>query len=431
MRCEGLRGVDEGSGVVEGLDGPERLILERRPALRSVVVMGLWRLVGLGAIAGAGVWLVVTGLAPVLGQWAVGGAVVVALVLLSWLSLVRDAMRLRLTDRRISVRSGVFNVVSADAPLEQVTNVLVVRTLTQRVFGLGTIGALTASDAGTIAWMHVDDCAELAARINQVIDEAKAHRLRVGQAGRVGGGEVGGGNGSMTGTMMPERTNTVPADESSAADEMGSPRLPVLGVVGGIGAGKSTVARAFAELGCHVIDSDQRARAALDREDVRERLVSWWGVGILAADGRVDRSKVAAIVFSDAKERSRLEAEVHPIVRQERAAMIREAKAARAAGVIVDAPLLFEAGVDAECDAVVFVEAPASVRLARVQASRGWSGEELERRERAQMGLEEKRARCRYVIENSGPAERSLVEQARGVLDDARSRWAAPGVVEE
>ncbi|MBY0263202.1 MAG: dephospho-CoA kinase, partial [Phycisphaerales bacterium] len=158
-----------------------------------------------------------------------------------------------------------------------------------------------------------------------------------------------------------------------------------------------------------------------------------WGPGVLGEGGRIERAKVASIIFADASERVRLEALVHPIVRQERAAMIREAREARAAGVIVDAPLLFEAGVDAECDAVVFVDAPPAVRLARVQSSRGWTTEELERRERAQMSLDEKRARCRYVIDNGGAegvnGQRPLAEQAREVLDDARSRWAAPGVV--
>lgn len=413
--------------MADGLHEQERLILERRPALRSVVVMGLRRLVGLAWLGVMGVWLVASATAPVLGQWVVGIAIVATLLLLSWLSIVRDAMRFRLTDRRISARAGVFGVVSADAPLEQVTNVIVVRTFAQRLLGLGTIGCFTASDAGTIGWTHVDGSGGLAARINRAIDEAKI------RPGAPAASVDPSARASRRGPMSMKASDGRPSSADAAGTPTPLPRLPVLGIAGGIGAGKSTVARAFAELGCHVIDSDQRARAALDRPDVREQLVSWWGPGVLGEGGRIERAKVASIIFGDAGERARLEALVHPIVRQERAAMIREAREARAAGVIVDAPLLFEAGVDAECDAVVFVDAPADVRLARVQASRGWTLEELERRERAQLSLDQKRARCRYVIDNGGvegaSGQRPLAEQAGEVLDDARSRWAAPGIV--
>lgn len=196
----------------------------------------------------------------------------------------------------------------------------------------------------------------------------------------------------------------------------GANAMPIIGIVGGVGAGKSTVAREFQRLGCYVVDSDARAREALDRPEVREQLVAWWGKDILNAEGRVDRSKVGSIVFAMPKERQRLEALVHPIVRQDRTRLVQEAARFWAKGVIVDAPLLFEAGVDKECDAVVFVDAPREVRLERVRTSRGWDDAELEKREAAQISLDQKRSRCRFVIVNDGATD--IAKQASGVLEE-------------
>jgi dephospho-CoA kinase len=181
---------------------------------------------------------------------------------------------------------------------------------------------------------------------------------------------------------------------------MSDARPIVIGLAGGIGAGKSLVARVFAELGCVVIDSDAEAKAALDRPEVRRRLVEWWGSGVVGADGKVDRAEVAKIVFTDEAARRRLEALVHPLVKAARDAAVARASAAGAPAVVVDAPLLFEAGVDKECDVVVFVDAPRAARLARVKATRGWDEPELDRRERAQWGLDVKRPLADYVVVN-------------------------------
>lgn len=92
--------------------------------------------------------------------------------------------------------------------------------------------------------------------------------------------------------------------------------------------------------------------------------------------------------------------------------------------MIVDAPLLFEAGLDAECDAVIFVDAPRAVRLERVRANRGWSPEELERRESAQLPLQTKRERADYCVVNDGPLA-DLEASVAGVLRDILSRRTA------
>jgi dephospho-CoA kinase len=191
----------------------------------------------------------------------------------------------------------------------------------------------------------------------------------------------------------------------------------VLGIAGGIGSGKSTVARAFAALGWVVVDSDQQAAAALLRDDVRGTLVQWWGSGVLDSSGMIDRKAVGRIVFADAAERKRLEELIHPLIARGRRDAIAAATAAAGRapdGVVYDAPLLFEAGLDRECDAVVFVDAPRERRLERVRASRGWDEHELAKREASQWPLDRKRAGCRFVVVNDGDA-RGVDEQVRHV----------------
>lgn len=207
-----------------------------------------------------------------------------------------------------------------------------------------------------------------------------------------------------------------PPTSSRPRDEAAPSGPVVIGLAGGIGAGKSHVAKVLGDLGCVVSDSDALAKAALQEPGVRGELAAWWGPGVLDDQGRVDRARVGAIVFADPAQRRRLEALVHPRVHAARARQMQEARARGAPALVIDAPLLFEAGVDAECDAVVFVECPAPVRRERVRA-RGWTDDELARREAAQLPLEEKRRRCRFVIDND-PARTDLPAQARRVLDE-------------
>jgi dephospho-CoA kinase len=208
-------------------------------------------------------------------------------------------------------------------------------------------------------------------------------------------------------------------------------RCPIIGLAGGIGAGKSTVAAAFAHLGCVVSDSDAQAQAILDRPEVVGELVRWWGAGVVdSGSGRIDRRAIAAIVFSDPAQRRRLESLVHPLVARERAELVTRATRAGAPAVVIDAPLLFEAGVDAECDAVVFVVAPVEERFERVQRSRGWSRAEFDRRESAQAPTSEKRARSNFLVNNAA-SRADIDEQVTRILRSIlRGRSAQPPVGE-
>lgn len=187
------------------------------------------------------------------------------------------------------------------------------------------------------------------------------------------------------------------------------PSPVVVGVAGAIGAGKSAVARALGEAGCLVIDFDAEAKAALDLPAVRERVserlgpaAARAGVALIDGSGLFDRAALARVIFADASARKVLESIVHPVVWRTKEAARAEAEAAGVWGIVLDAPLLFEAGLDGSCDVVVFVDAPRATRLARVTQGRGWDADELDRREAAQMDAGEKRRRSHAVVENAG-----------------------------
>lgn len=189
----------------------------------------------------------------------------------------------------------------------------------------------------------------------------------------------------------------------------------ILGLAGGIGSGKSAVAAVLAEMGFVVSDSDAGARAVLELPEVAAELVAALGPGVLDPQGRPDRRAIADAVFADATKRKALEAIVHPRLHEQRAGLIEHARSSGAAGVVIDAPLLFEAGVDAQCDAVLYVDAPRDLRLQRVQEARGWSEDELDRREAAQWPLDQKRRRSHAVVVNNGDLDALRRQVARAL----------------
>ncbi|TVQ29919.1 MAG: dephospho-CoA kinase [Phycisphaeraceae bacterium] len=192
-------------------------------------------------------------------------------------------------------------------------------------------------------------------------------------------------------------------------------RPVVIGLAGGVASGKSAAAEAFAALGCRVLDSDREAGRLLQTPAVRDELVRWWGPGVLDAEGRIDHRAVGAIVFTDPDQRKRLEGLIHPLVIEAHDRDIHQAAADGIPAVVIDAPLLFEAGLDARCDAVVFLDTPQEQRVRRAAETRGWDEQELIRREKNQLPLENKRRRSHYTVTND--AERSkLFGQIREVF---------------
>ena len=337
----------------------ERVLIDDRPHIAFVFTQ-MWRLILVMLLA----WGVL--------RWAAGTTQVRVYDTLSWVPLVILASRFLLgwfdwiarrhilTESMIEARSGIIRRVRVELPLRRVQHTMLVEPLGERVMGLGSIGVTTAGTGSVdLVWRGVE-------QPGRVLDTIRAQVQRMSSQGP------------------------------------GIQVTPIIGIVGGIGAGKSSVARVFESLGCVVSDSDASVREILQDQRVQRQLADWWGESVIAPDGSVDRSKIAQLVFESDAERRKLEGLIHPMVHQRRRETIEQARADGASGVIVDAPLLFEAGVDSECDAIVFVDTPREIRLSRVKTTRGWDESELDRRENAQLGLEEKRKRSDYVVSNSG-----------------------------
>ena len=175
-----------------------------------------------------------------------------------------------------------------------------------------------------------------------------------------------------------------------------------VGLTGGIGTGKSYVARRLREAGVPVVDSDQLARdlVAPGTEGLAT-IAKRFGAGVIGADGRLDRAALASIVFADAAARQDLEAIVHPAVRREIEAFFAAAPPDTPLAV-ADIPLLFEAKRAGDFAAIVVAACPAEMQIARVRARDGLSEEEVRQRMAAQWPIEEKVRRGDYVIDTSG-----------------------------
>lgn len=191
---------------------------------------------------------------------------------------------------------------------------------------------------------------------------------------------------------------------------------PIIGIAGGIGSGKSFVARIFGEQGCCVINSDDQVHAAYRREDVKQALRQWWGDTVFNSSGEPDRAAIAQRIFASPAERTRLENLLHPIVNDMRQQVMESAADdAQVLAFVWDTPLLFEAGLNSQCDAIVYIDAPQELRAQRVKSSRGWDLARLQSRENSQMPLDKKREISDYVISNTAGAD-SIRVQVREVL---------------
>jgi len=178
--------------------------------------------------------------------------------------------------------------------------------------------------------------------------------------------------------------------------------LPVLGLVGGIGSGKSYVASLFAKRGAIVLDADKFGHEALLQPAIKEKIRAYWGDAVFSSDGEVDRKALGQRVFSQPEEKLKLEGLVFPYIGHAiQQALDTAAKNPDIKLAILDAAILLETGWKEHCSGVVFVDASLPVRLQRV-AKRGWSAEELHRREATQWPLEQKKSACQHIIPNEG-----------------------------
>ncbi|HEX5385283.1 MAG TPA: dephospho-CoA kinase [Gemmatimonadales bacterium] len=189
-------------------------------------------------------------------------------------------------------------------------------------------------------------------------------------------------------------------------------------LTGNIAAGKSAVSQLFRSWGATIIDTDRLAREAQrPGGPVLAAIAARFGADVVATGGTLDRALLRRRVMGDPVELAALNAIVHPEVRRRLDELFREAVARGDAIVVTDIPLLFEAADPAAYDVVVLVDAPESVRRARLIGERSLSAAEADAMIASQMPSEQKRARSDYVIDNAG--SRAALEQA------ARDVWSA------
>ena len=184
--------------------------------------------------------------------------------------------------------------------------------------------------------------------------------------------------------------------------------MKTIGLVGGVASGKSLAARLLVELGAGLLDADQVGHVVLSEDaDVHTALRARWGDSVFTPDGTPERRAIARHVFgSDARaaeNRAFLENLLHPRIRRRLAALRDQFAAEGTPAVVLDAPLLLEAGWQELCDFVLMIDAPRALRLQRAR-TRGWSEADFDQREAAQWPIETKRRHANVVIPNDGTA---------------------------
>lgn len=189
----------------------------------------------------------------------------------------------------------------------------------------------------------------------------------------------------------------------------------VLGLTGSIGMGKSTAARALRQLGVPVLEADRVVQRLTATHGRALPLIEKAFPGTVV-DGRLDRAKLAAIVFDDDKALTRLEAILHPLFECEERRFLARGRRARTRLVAIDIPLLYEIGADKHMDAVIVVSAPKPIQKARVLKRRGMTAARLATISARQLPDAEKRKRADFVVETGG-ARRDALRKLKAIVD--------------
>ena len=178
----------------------------------------------------------------------------------------------------------------------------------------------------------------------------------------------------------------------------------VIGVTGGVGTGKSTVARLFGQLGAEVFDADRVVHRLMEPgTPVCKKIRAEFGAGVFDEDRRINRKRLGQIVFSSRSRLRALNRIVHPAVRRSILEDLRRLRRRRPGAVaVLDIPLLLESGRAYRTDAVVVVTAPRAASARRLKRRSGWTAAELRRRSRFQMPLGRKVKQADFVVKNGG-----------------------------
>jgi dephospho-CoA kinase len=175
----------------------------------------------------------------------------------------------------------------------------------------------------------------------------------------------------------------------------------IIGILGGIGSGKSTVAAEFAKLGCEVIDADKIAHELLDEPTVKKKIIGIFSRAVLDSSGKIERKKLAKIVFADADKLSSLNAVIHPLVLQRAEEIIEQCNRQRQVkAIVLDMPLLVEVGWEKRCDKLIFVDCEKKIRLKRAKKM-GFDENQVKIRENFQISLDNKVDLADNTVENN------------------------------
>ena len=196
----------------------------------------------------------------------------------------------------------------------------------------------------------------------------------------------------------------------------------IIGIIGGIGCGKSTVAAEFGKLGCGVIDADSIAHELLKEMPVKEQIVGTFGRNILDGNGEIEREKLAKIVFSDRDKLSKLTSITHPFVLERCEELIEQYNQENyVKAIVLDMPLLIEVGWAKKCDRLVFVDCKLPKRAQRAKKIGIFSKNELKIRENFQISLDKKAKLADNAVNNNSDFSalvRQVVEIFASVVDN-------------
>ena len=195
-------------------------------------------------------------------------------------------------------------------------------------------------------------------------------------------------------------------------------KKPLIGILGGVASGKSTVAAEFAKLGCAVVDADAIAHELLAEGRVHDELVRLFGLEIVDALGRIDRKRLANTVFSDGARLRALEKVIHPRVLERTEELIRQYdREAHVKAIVLDMPLLVEVGWAERCDKLVFVKCDRRRRMERAKAKDLLDESDIKIRENFQISLDRKAGLADNTVDSNSDFS-TLVRQIKDIFSD-------------
>ncbi len=193
-------------------------------------------------------------------------------------------------------------------------------------------------------------------------------------------------------------------------------KKPILGILGGIASGKSTVADEFAKLGCKIIDADKIAHELLCEPSVKERIVGFFGNAVLDSAGDIDRRKLSEAAFADAENISTLNSIIHPLVLARAEQLIEQYKRQNSVkAIVLDMPLLAEVDWAKRCDKLIFVDCRLQLRLERAKKFGIFTENQLKIRENFQISLDNKIDIADNIINNNSDFS-ALVKQVAHIF---------------